>query len=214
MSQTKTPLEQLVQLLSRMPGLGPRSARRAALQLLKKKESLMIPLGNMLLDTAENIKTCHICGNIDTKSPCALCTNPRRDDSIICVVEQVSDLWALDRTVSFQGRFHVLGGVLSAMDGISPEQLNVESLVMRCQPQTKKFQISQEETPILSPVQEVILATNLTVDGQTTAHYIADRLSHTGVKITRLAHGVPIGGELDYLDDGTLNAALKARRSL
>ena len=159
----------------------------------------MVPLGRALLETAENIKTCMNCGNVDTVSPCYICTNPKRDDSVICVVEHVADLWALDRTASFKGRFHVLGGVLSAIDGIGPEQLNVEPLVVRC------------ETGV---VKEVILATNLTVDGQTTAHYIADLLTPTGVAVTRLAHGVPIGGELDYLDDGTLSAALKSRRSL
>ena len=207
MSYSVNPIEHLIQLLSRVPGLGPRSARRASLQLLKKKESLMIPLGNALLETANNIKNCHICGNIDTNSPCHLCTNPKRDGSVICVVEQVSDLWALNRTASFQGKFHVLGGVLSAIDGVSPDQLNVDSLVERCQNNTT----DGEDT---HPVQEVILATNLTIDGQTTAHYIADRLAPTGVKITRLAHGVPIGGELDYLDDGTLSAALNSRKSL
>ena len=159
----------------------------------------MVPLGRALLETADTIKTCATCGNVDTASPCYICTNPKRDDSVICVVEQVADLWALDRTASFQGRFHVLGGVLSAIDGIGPEQLNVEPLVTRCHTEL---------------VKEVILATNLTVDGQTTAHYIADLLAPTGVTVTRLAHGVPIGGELDYLDDGTLSAALKSRRSL
>ena len=193
------PIENLINLLSRVPGLGPRSARRAALQLIKKKESMMVPLGNALLATAETIKTCDTCGNVDTTSPCYICTNPKRDDSVICVVEQVADLWALDRTASFSGRFHVLGGVLSAIDGIGPEQLNVEPLLARCSTET---------------VKEIILATNLTVDGQTTAHYIADLLAPTGVTVTRLAHGVPIGGELDYLDDGTLSAALKSRRSL
>ena len=195
----QNPIENLINLLSRVPGLGPRSARRAALQLIKKKESLMVPLGNALLETAEHIKTCDTCGNVDTVSPCSICINPKRDDAVICVVEQVADLWALDRTASFKGRFHVLGGVLSAIDGIGPEQLNVQPLVSRC------------STGI---IQEVILATNLTVDGQTTAHYISDLLAPTGVTVTRLAHGVPIGGELDYLDDGTLSAALQSRRSL
>lgn len=194
-------IEHLINHLSRIPGLGPRSARRAVLQLIKKRDALMIPLGQSLLDTAEHIKTCSTCGNIDGVDPCTLCTNPKRDTSVICVVEQVSDLWALNRTATYTGQFHVLGGVLSAIDGVSPDQLNVDSLVARC---------GNTDTP----VQEIILATNLTVDGQTTAHYIADRLAQTGVKITRLAHGVPIGGELDYLDDGTLNAALQSRRSL
>lgn len=159
----------------------------------------MLPLADALRQAGEAIRICGTCGNLDTTDPCGLCTDPRRDRSVICVVEQVGDLWALERTAAFKGLYHVLGGVLSAIDGIGPEDLNIGRLVERCQD---------------GAVSEVILATNLTVDGQTTAHYLTDRLSETGVKVTRLAHGVPVGGELDYLDDGTLSAALKARLAL
>jgi recombination protein RecR len=194
-----TEVERLIQLLARLPGLGPRSARRAALHLLKKKESLMEPLTQALDAVAQTVRTCSVCGNIDTADPCSICTEERRDQAVICVLEEVGDLWALERTGSFKGRYHVLGGHLSALDGIGPEDLNIAKLVERAgQPAVK----------------EVILATNLTVDGQTTAHYIAERLAPTGVTVTRLAHGVPVGGELDYLDDGTLTAALRARRSV
>jgi recombination protein RecR len=194
-----TEVERLIQLLARLPGLGPRSARRAALHLLKKKETLMTPLTQALETVAETVRTCSICGNIDTVEPCAICAEETRDPSVICVLEEVGDLWALERTGSFKGRYHVLGGHLSALDGIGPEDLNISKLVERAQQ---------------GGVKEVILATNLTVDGQTTAHYIAERLAPTGVAVTRLAHGVPVGGELDYLDDGTLTAALRARRSV
>jgi len=190
-------IEALIQLLAKVPGLGPRSARRAALHLLKRRESLMEPLARALRETADSVKTCSICHNIDTSDPCAICTDPRRDRSQICVVEEIGDLWAMERVVGFRGLYHVLGGTLSALDGIGPEDLNVGVLVERArQPAT----------------QEVILATNATVDGQTTAHYIADRLSEAGVTVSGLAHGVPVGGELDYLDEGTLTAALKARK--
>jgi len=192
-------IDKLIQLLARVPGLGPRSARRATLHLLNKRESLMRPLADALGTAADNIKNCTTCGNIDVGDPCRICEDQRRDPSILCVVEQVGDLWALDRTGSFKGRYHVLGGVLSALDGIGPEDINIGSLIER---------VGDD-----SPVVEVILATNLTVDGQTTAHYITERLEDSGVKVTLLAHGVPVGGELDYLDDGTLSAALKARRS-
>lgn len=192
-------IERLIQLLARLPGLGPRSARRAALHLIKKPDSLMEPLARALGDAAAAICTCTTCGSVDTKDPCAICTDPERDSTQICVVEEVADLWAIERTGSFPGRYHVLGGRLSALDGIGPEDLNIASLTAR---------IGREG------VGEVILATNLTVDGQTTAHYLTERLESTGVAVTRLAHGVPVGGELDYLDDGTLTAALRARRSL
>lgn len=193
-------IDQLIQLLARLPGLGPRSARRAALQMVQKRESLMRPLADALHRAADSIRECTTCGNIDTQDPCHICQDQRRDGTVICVVEQVGDLWALERTGSFKGRYHVLGGVLSALDGVGPEDLNIAALVDRVGPD--------------SPVQEIILATNLTVDGQTTAHYVTERLAASGVKVTRLAHGVPVGGELDYLDDGTLSAALKSRQSL
>jgi recombination protein RecR len=194
-----TEVERLIQLLARLPGLGPRSARRAALHLLKKRETLMEPLTQALEAVARTVRTCSTCGNIDTLDPCAICRDEKRDPALICVLEEVGDLWALERTNSFKGRYHVLGGHLSALDGIGPEDLNIARLVERAQQ---------------GVVKEVILATNLTVDGQTTAHYIAERLAPTGVSVTRLAHGVPIGGELDYLDDGTLTAALRARRAV
>ncbi len=192
-----TEVERLIQLLARLPGLGPRSARRAALHLLKKRETLMEPLTQALDAVARTVRTCSVCGNIDTLDPCAICRDEKRDPAVICVLEEVGDLWALERTGSFKGRYHVLGGHLSALDGIGPEDLNIAKLVERAEQ---------------GDLKEVILATNLTVDGQTTAHYIAERLAPTGVSVTRLAHGVPVGGELDYLDDGTLTAALRARR--
>lgn len=192
--------DELIRLLARLPGLGPRSARRVALSLITRKDRLMRPLGRALLEVADSIGPCGVCGNLDDSDPCALCRDPRRDDTVICVVEQMGDLWALERTGSFRGRYHVLGGVLSALDGIGPEDLNIAALLARVGPET--------------PVREVILATNLTVDGQTTAHYLTDRLPAGALKLTRLAHGVPVGGELDYLDDGTLSTALQARRSL
>ena len=192
-------IERLIQLLARLPGLGPRSARRAALALVKKKEQLLGPLAAALAEARDTIVTCEICGNLDTVSPCTLCRDETRDRSLICVVEEVGDLWALERTGSYRGRYHVLGGTLSALDGIGPDQLNVAGLLRRAAD---------------PKVREIILATGATVDGQTTAHYLIDRLSGSAVTITRLAHGVPVGGELDYLDDGTLTAALKARRPL
>jgi recombination protein RecR len=191
-------IERLIQLLSKLPGLGPRSARRAALALLKKREQLLEPLGSAMRDAAAAIKTCEICGNLDTTSPCSLCSDPRRDEHILCVVEDVADLWALERASVFRGRYHVLGGALSALDGITPEKLNMAPLIAR----------------VRDGVEEVILAMNATVEGQTTAHYLMDALAASTVKVTRLAHGVPVGGELDYLDEGTLSHAFKARRSL
>ena len=190
-------IERLIGFLAKLPGLGPRSARRAALHLLKRKEALLTPLGAALAAAAENVVTCGACGNLDAADPCGICTDPRRDPSLLCVVEEVADLWALDRAGGFAGRFHVLGGTLSALDGVGPEDLNVAGLVSRARD---------------AAVHEVILATNATVEGQTTAHYITDRLKDCGVTVSRLAHGIPVGGELDYLDDGTLSAALKARR--
>ena len=191
-------IERLIQLLAKLPGLGPRSARRAALTLLKKRELLLEPLAGALREAADAITTCGICGNLDTASPCALCRDTRRDAHVLCVVEDVADLWALERAAVFKGRYHVLGGALSALDGVTPERLNMKSLLAR----------------VGEGVEEVILAMNATVEGQITAHYLMDTLEPTGVKITRLAHGVPVGGELDYLDEGTLSAAFSARRAL
>ena len=192
-------IERLIQLLGRLPGLGPRSARRAALHLLKKRETLMQPLGAALADAARAIRPCPSCGNLDTVEPCSICRDAQRDPGLICVVEDVGDLWAMERGRIFNGRYHVLGGSLSALDGIGPDELNVASLIGRVS---------------AGGVREIILATNATVDGQTTAHYLADRLAALGVPVTRLAHGVPVGGELDWLDEGTLATALKARRAL
>jgi len=194
---TKNEIETLIQLLARLPGLGPRSARRAALHLIAKREQLLLPLAAALQRTGEAIRTCSRCGNIDTTDPCGICGDPRRQPGAICVVEQVGDLWALERSGAFKGRYHVLGGTLSALDGRGPEQLRIGPLVERA---------------AAPEVEEVILALSATVDGQTTAHVVAERLAASGVSVTRLAHGVPVGGELDYLDDGTLTAALKARR--
>jgi len=191
-------IERLIQLLAKLPGLGPRSARRAALVLLKKREALLEPLGTAMRDAALAIKVCETCGNLDTTSPCALCRDPTRDVRVLCVVEDVADLWALERAGVFRGRYHVLGGALSALDGVTPERLNVASLLKRAR----------------DGLDEVILAVNATVEGQTTAHYLMDALAPMGVKVTRLAHGVPVGGELDYLDEGTLNAAFRARRDI
>ena len=191
-------IERLIQLLGRLPGLGPRSARRVALHLLKKREVLMQPLSSALADAARAIRPCSSCGNLDTVDPCSICADPRRDGGLICVVEDVGDLWAMERAKIFSGLYHVLGGTLSALDGIGPDELNIAGLVRR----------------VKDGVREVIVATNATVDGQTTAHYLAERLADGGVPISRLAHGVPVGGELDWLDDGTLATAFKARRAL
>ena len=190
-------LDTLIQLLAKLPGLGPRSARRAALYLIKRRETVMEPLGAAMRSAAAAVRTCATCGNLDTIDPCAICRDPERDGSLICVVEDLADLWALERTGAFRGRYHVLGGTLSALDGVGPEELNIGRLIGR-----------------LGPDIELILALNATVEGQTTAHYIADRVASSGARVSRLAQGVPIGGELDYLDEGTLTAALKARRSL
>lgn len=196
---TSPEIERLVQYLARLPGLGPRSARRAALHLMKKREALFEPLAQAMAEAAAAVRTCSVCGNLDTRDPCGVCSDPKRDPASICVVEEVGDLWALERTGAFRGLYHVLGGTLSALDGVGPDDLSIAPLVRR---------VSE------GSVSEVILALNATVDGQTTAHYVADRLAGTGVAVSRLAHGVPVGGELDYLDDGTLTAALKARRSV
>src|SRR5262250_683347 len=190
-------LDTLIQLLAKLPGLGPRSARRAALFLVKRKEQVMQPLAAALDAAASAIRTCSQCGNLDTADPCGICRDPERDATAICVVEDLADLWALERTGAFRGRYHVLGGTLSALDGIGPDELHIERLIGR-----------------LGADCELILALNATVEGQTTAHYIAERAAATGARISRLAQGVPIGGELDYLDEGTLTAALKARRAL
>ena len=189
-------IERLIQLLARLPGLGPRSARRAALHLIKKRDQLMTPLAGALRTATEKIVVCRTCGNIDTQNPCAVCTDPKRDASVVVVVADVADLWALERAHAVNGRYHVLGGTLSPLDGVGPQDLTIDALVSRAhEPQVK----------------ELILALNATVDGQTTAHYITELLRDTEVKVTRLAHGVPVGGELDYLDEGTLSAAIKSR---
>ncbi|MBX6327210.1 MAG: recombination protein RecR [Pseudolabrys sp.] len=192
-------IERLIQLLARLPGLGPRSARRAALFLIKKRVALMAPLADALQNAMQKIAVCKVCGNIDTQNPCTICTDERRDASIIVVVADVSDLWALERAQAVNGRYHVLGGTLSPLDGVGPQDLSIDALVARAHEPS---------------VQEVILALNATVDGQTTAHYITELLLDARVKVTRLAHGVPVGGELDYLDEGTLAAAIRQRTTL
>ncbi|MCK0195802.1 recombination mediator RecR [Ancylobacter sp. 6x-1] len=191
-------IERLIQLLARVPGLGPRSARRAALHLIKKREALLAPLTAAMGEALGKLETCRVCGNIDVRNPCTVCTDPTRDAAMLVVVADVADLWALERSGATHARYHVLGGVLSPLDGIGPDDLNIEALVTRAhEPE----------------VNEVLLALGATVDGQTTAHYITDLLRDSGVKVTRLAQGVPVGGELDYLDEGTLAAAIRARTS-
>ncbi|NNE24689.1 MAG: recombination protein RecR [Rhizobiales bacterium] len=190
-------IERLIQLLARLPGLGPRSARRAALHLIKNREKLLAPLATALAAAHENVTICSACGNVDTTDPCTLCKDPRRDPSIICVVEEVGDLWALERSAALNGLYHVIGGTLSAIEGIRPEDLNISKLIERA---------------ASGEVKEIVLAVNATVDGHTTAHYITERLKDCNVSVSRLAHGVPVGGELDYLDEGTLIAAMKSRR--
>jgi len=192
-------IERLIQLLARLPGLGPRSARRAALHLIKKREPLMAPLAAALQIAIEKIQVCNVCGNIDTQNPCTVCTDERRDPSVIVVVADVADLWALERASVLNARYHVLGGTLSPLDGVGPQDLSIDAL------------ISRAHDPA---VKEIVLALNATVDGQTTAHYITDLLHDAGVTVTRLAHGVPVGGELDYLDEGTLSAAIRSRMPL
>jgi recombination protein RecR len=190
-------IERLIALLGKLPGLGPRSARRAALALLKRRDQLLTPLSQALADAAAKVRACSSCGALDTSDPCAVCADPGRDQALICVVEEVGGLWAMERGGAFRGRYHVLGGLLSALDGVGPQSLRVDELLTRVHG---------------SAVREVILALPATVDGQTTAHYLAERLGPTGVQITMLARGVPVGGELDWLDDGTIAQALKARR--
>jgi recombination protein RecR len=190
-------IDALTQALAKLPGLGPRSARRAVLHLLKKREAALGPLLNALMAVEENLATCSICGNVDTTDPCGVCADPRRDPRALCVVEEVADLWALDRSRLFPGRFHVLGGRLSALEGVRPEDLAIDSLVRRIAD---------------GGIDEVVLAMNATLEGQTTAHYIAERIERFPIRITQLAHGLPVGGELDYLDEGTLAQALRARR--
>lgn len=198
MSATAGPeIERLISLLAKLPGLGPRSARRAALDLIKKRDRVMRPLAQAMADAAERITTCETCGNIGTATPCHICAAPGRDKTIICVVQEVSDLWAMERTGTYKGQYHVLGGTLSALDGVRPEDLNIAGLIARAESEG---------------VKEVILAMNATIDGQTTAHYITDHIGGKGVSVSRLAHGVPVGGELDYLDDGTITAAMNSRR--
>jgi recombination protein RecR len=192
-------IEKLIQIMGRLPGLGPRSARRAVLHLMKKREALLQPLISAMQDVSAHVKTCAVCGNLDASDPCTICRDGGRDQTILCVVADVGDLWALERIATFKGRYHVLGGVLSALDGIGPEQLSIAGLLRRVE---------------AGGVKELILALGATVDGQTTAHYLADRLQPYNLAISRLAHGVPVGGELDYLDDGTLIQALKARQKL
>ena len=189
-------IERLIQLLARLPGLGPRSARRAALHLIKKREQLMTPLSDAIETARNKIAICKVCGNIDSQNPCSVCTDDKRDPSIIVVVSDVADLWALERAAALNARYHVLGGTLSPLDGVGPQDLTIDALVSRA------------HEPV---VREVVLALNATVDGQTTAHYITDLLHNANVKVTRLAHGVPVGGELDYLDEGTLAAAIRQR---
>ena len=191
-------IDNLIELLARLPGIGPRSARRIALNLLKKPDSLMRSLAKALVETADQIKKCEICGNIDTVSPCNLCEDNRRDQSIIVVIEEVGDLWALERAAVHKGLYHVLGGSLSAIDGVGPDDLGINQLIERADKDSTK---------------EVVLAMNATIDGQTTAYYITDQLSECNVKISRLARGVPVGGELDYMDDGTLMEALESRQT-
>jgi len=194
---TISPLDQLMNILGKLPGLGPRSARRMVLHLLKRREALMLPLVEALERAAQQVKGCSVCGNLGGSDPCEICRDPGRDRSLICVVEDVADLWALERSHAFRGLYHVLGGTLSALEGVRPADLRIDKLLERIRE---------------SGVKEVILALNATVEGQTTAHYVAEKLAPAGVSVSKLAHGLPVGGELDYLDDGTLMAALQARR--
>ncbi|MEM7300966.1 MAG: recombination mediator RecR [Pseudomonadota bacterium] len=198
-SVTGPEIERLIQLLARLPGLGPRSARRAALHLIKKKEQLLLPLATAMQTAGQSIVECEVCGNIDTNSPCTICSDPHRDPSVLVVVEDVSDLWALERASATKARYHVLGGCLSPLDGVGPDDLNISSLINRA---------SQDD------VNEVIIAINATIEGQTTAHFLTDQLEDLELSVTRLAHGVPVGGELEFLDEGTLTAAMQARTSI
>jgi len=190
-------IERLIALLAKLPGLGPRSARRSALALLKKREQLLVPLSRAMAEAAERVRTCQVCGSLDTDDPCAICRDETRDPSVLCVVEEVGSIWAMERASAFRGRYHVLGGLLSALDGLGPEALRIGALIARASDDA---------------VREVVLALPATVDGQTTAHYLADRLAGAGAQITMLARGVPVGGDLDWLDDGTIAQAMRARR--
>ena len=190
-------IEELASAPARLPGLGPRSARRAVLHLMKKRQTTLEPLLAALTKVSQRLSTCSICGNVDTSDPCGICTDPRRDERLLCVVEEVADLWALDRSRLFPGRYHVLGGRLSALEGVRPEDLSIDKLVKRI---------------AAGGIDEVVLAMNATLEGQTTAHYLAERLEKFPIRLTQLAHGLPVGGELDYLDEGTLAQALRARR--
>ncbi len=195
--QAGVEIERLIQILARLPGLGPRSARRAVLHLIKNREKILTPLTRALEDAQEKVSVCASCGNVDSIQPCSVCSDPRRDRSLICVVEEVGDVWALERANAWGGLYHVLGGTLSALGGVTPEDLSIGQLMQRAAD---------------GGVKEVVLATNATVEGQTTAHYITERLKHHGVTTSRMAHGVPMGGELDYLDEGTLTQAMRARK--
>jgi len=190
-------IERLISLLAKLPGMGPRSARRAALALLKRREQLLVPLAASLAETADKVVNCSVCGSPDTRDPCSVCSDQSRDNALICVVEEAGALWAMERSGVFRGKYHVLGGLLSALDGVGPEQLRIAELIGRAKG---------------GEAREVVLALPATVDGQTTAHYLAERLSAAGVEVTSLARGVPVGGELDWLDDGTIVQALRARR--
>lgn len=192
-------IEKLIKLVAKLPALGQRSARRIVLQLLKKRESLFLPLISAMQDVAQNVKTCEICGNFDTESPCPICKSTTRDDSVICVVQDVADLWAMERVSFFKGKYHVLGGILSALDGVSPEDLNIEKLFYRIQK---------------DGVKEIILALPATIDGQITSNYLIQKLKNFDVKISTLAQGIPMGGELDYMDEGTIQLALNSRKTL
>ena len=198
-NQTGDEIQRLIDLLAKLPGLGPRSGRRAALHLIKKRDLLLEPLAKAMAEVAEKVATCSVCGAVDTRDPCSICCDPERKADVICVVEEAGDLWALERAGAFKGRYHVLGGVLSALDGVGPEDLHIPELAERAKD---------------NAVTEVVLALNATVDGQTTAYYIADALEGCNVSVSGLAQGVPIGGELDYLDDGTISAAFRQRKSL
>lgn len=195
-------IERLIALLAKLPGLGPRSARRAALQLLKKREQLLVPLAAAMAETADKVSSCSVCGAPDTRNPCSICSDPNRDNGLICVVEEAGALWAMERAGAFRGKYHVMGGLLSALDGVGPDDLRVAELVGR----------ARSGAGADGAVREVVLALPATVDGQTTAHYLAERLAGSGVEITSLARGVPVGGDLDWLDDGTIVQALRARR--
>jgi recombination protein RecR len=190
-------IERLIALLAKLPGLGPRSARRSALALLKKREQLLVPLSRAMAEAADKVRTCQVCGSLDTRDPCAICRDETRDPSVLCVVEEVGSIWAMERASAFRGRYHVLGGLLSALDGLGPEALRIGALISRASE---------------AAVREVVLALPATVDGQTTAHYLADRLAGAQAQVTMLARGVPVGGDLDWLDDGTIAQAMRARR--